>query len=211
MSGHQRSPTVRRNRRSRALQLRQLGYRRREIRIVVPKVMEHRGVRSRVAGQGLVDGRCSRPGACRMPPAGAGAPPASDSRSWCRPRGCRARHWWPPRGWSPSQRQAAAHTAPAEPRSAGPGPGRAKSPLKQCIEHLFEAESGMLLTQSGSIAGHIGARAGASSGLDRASAVLLAASMLSVRRFCASPRPACGRPPAVAVFGRRTPGRMRLS
>jgi hypothetical protein len=38
MGGHRRSPTVRRNRRSRALRLKQLGRRRREIQIVVPKV-----------------------------------------------------------------------------------------------------------------------------------------------------------------------------
>jgi hypothetical protein len=38
VSGHQRSPRVQRNRRSLALQVTQLGERRREIRIVVPKV-----------------------------------------------------------------------------------------------------------------------------------------------------------------------------
>ena len=38
MGGHQRSPTVRRNRRSRALRLKQLGEHRREVRIVVPTV-----------------------------------------------------------------------------------------------------------------------------------------------------------------------------
>jgi hypothetical protein len=38
MGGHQRSSTVQRNRRSRALRLKQLGERRREVQIVVPKV-----------------------------------------------------------------------------------------------------------------------------------------------------------------------------
>jgi hypothetical protein len=51
MGGHHRSCTVWRNRRSLALQLRHLGLCEWAIRIVVPKVVEHRGVRSRVAGQ----------------------------------------------------------------------------------------------------------------------------------------------------------------
>jgi hypothetical protein len=45
MGGHQRSPTVRRNRRSRALRLRQLGLRRREVQIVVPTVRKLRSLR----------------------------------------------------------------------------------------------------------------------------------------------------------------------
>jgi hypothetical protein len=49
----------------------------------------------------FVDGRGSPLAAGRTPVAGAGAPAASGSRSWCRRRGCRARPWRPPRGqWS---------------------------------------------------------------------------------------------------------------
>jgi hypothetical protein len=39
------------------------------------------------------------------------------------------------------------------PRSAAPGPGRVKSPQRQGIERVFEAESGMLPIALGSTAG----------------------------------------------------------
>jgi hypothetical protein len=59
----------------------------------------------------------------------------------------------PPLGWWPSRRRAAARTAAAAPRSAGPGPGRAKSPPGQPIELMFEGASGMLPTAAGRAAG----------------------------------------------------------
>jgi hypothetical protein len=75
----------------------------------------------------FVDGRGIHLAAGRTPLVGAGAPAASGSRSWCHRRGCRARRWRPPYRWWPGRRRAALRTAPAAPRSAGPGPGRAKS------------------------------------------------------------------------------------
>jgi hypothetical protein len=101
----------------------------------------------------FVDGRGSRLGVGRMPLAGAGAPAASGSRSWCRRRRCRARRWRPPHRWWPGRRRAAPRTAAAAPRSAGPGPGRAKSPPEQVIEQVFGTESGMLPTATGWTAG----------------------------------------------------------
>jgi transposase len=57
--------------------------------------------------------------------------------------------WRPARGRWPGRRRAALRTAPAAPRSAGPGPGLAKSPPRQASEHMFGIESGMLLTATG--------------------------------------------------------------
>src|SRR5215216_264930 len=57
-----------------------------------------------------------------------------------------ARPWQPACRRRPGRRRAAPRTAPAALRSAGPGPGRARSPPNQAIEHEFESESGMLLT-----------------------------------------------------------------
>jgi hypothetical protein len=94
----------------------------------------------------FVDGRDSRLAAGRTPLAGAGAPAASGSRSWCHRRGGRARRWRPPRGWWPGRCRAAPRIALTVPRSAGPGPGHAKSPPKQTIEQRFDAESGILPT-----------------------------------------------------------------
>jgi hypothetical protein len=108
---------------------------------------------------GFVGGRRSRLGAGGTPRAEAGAQAASGSRPWCRPRGGRARRWRPAPGWLPGRRQAARHTGRAAPRSAGPGPGRARSPLKHGIEHMFEVESGILLTalpRPHGTLGHIG-------------------------------------------------------
>ena len=89
----------------------------------------------------FVGGRGSRRGAGRTPRAGAAAQAASGSRSWCRRRGCTARPWRPTHGRWRGRRRATRRTAPAALRSAGPGPGRARSPLDQCIEHKFEIES----------------------------------------------------------------------
>jgi hypothetical protein len=97
-----------------------------------------------VGATAFVDGRGSRLAAGRMPPAGAGAPAASGSRSWCRRRGGTARRWRPTRGRWPGRRRAAPRTAAAVPPSAGPGPGRAKSPPDQAIEHKFEMGSATL-------------------------------------------------------------------
>jgi hypothetical protein len=87
---------------------------------------------------GSVGGRGNRPGAGHRPRVGAAAPAASGSRSWCRRRGRTARFWRPARPRWPGRRRAAPRTAPAALRSAGPGLGRARCPLKQTIEHLFE-------------------------------------------------------------------------
>jgi hypothetical protein len=83
---------------------------------------------------GCVGGRGSRHGAGGTPRAGAGAQVASGSRPWCHLRGCRARRWRPRRGRWPGRRRVARHTGRAVPRSAGPGPGPARSPRRQCIE-----------------------------------------------------------------------------
>jgi hypothetical protein len=98
-------------------------------------------------------GRRSRHGAGRTPQAGAAAQAASGSRSWCRRRGRTARAWRPARGRRPSRRRAALRTALTAPRSAGPGPGLAKSPPRQASEHMFGIKSGMLPTRpDGSVA-----------------------------------------------------------
>jgi hypothetical protein len=109
---------------------------------------------------GFVDGRGTRLAAVRTPLAGAGAPAASGSRSWCRRRGCRARRWRPSPGWWPGRRRAAPRIAPAAPRSAGPSPGRARSPPNQGIEHKFESGSGTLRSPTGPLRAWVG-RAGA--------------------------------------------------
>jgi hypothetical protein len=93
-----------------------------------------------------VGGRGSRPGAGRTPQAGGAAQAASGSRPRYRPRGGTARCLRPAPGWFPSPRRAAPRTALAVLRSAGPGPGRARSPPRQGIEHVFETQSRMLLT-----------------------------------------------------------------
>ena len=108
----------------------------------------------------FVDGRGSRLAAGRTPLAGAAAQAASDSRSWCRRRVRRARRRRPPPGWRPSRRRAAPRTAPAAPRSAGPGPGRARSPPTEGIEHKFENESGTLRSPTEPLTAYAG-RAGA--------------------------------------------------
>ena len=87
---------------------------------------------------GFVDGRGSRLAVGRMPLAGAGVPAASGSRSWCRRRRCRARPRRPARARWRGRRRATPRTAAAAPRSAGPSPGRAKSPPDQRIEHKFD-------------------------------------------------------------------------
>jgi hypothetical protein len=97
-------------------------------------------------------GRRSRHGAGRTPQAGAAAQAASGSRSWCHRRGRMAGAWRPARGRKPGQRRAAQRTAPMAPRSAGPGPGLAKSPPRQPSEQMFGFESGTLLTATGWIA-----------------------------------------------------------
>jgi hypothetical protein len=108
---------------------------------------------------GFVDGRGSRRGAGRTPRAGVAAPAASGSRPCGHQRGGRARRWQSPPEWWPGRRRAALRTAPAALRSAGSGPGRARSPLEQSIELVFEIESGILLTAvpgpDGTL-GHIG-------------------------------------------------------
>jgi hypothetical protein len=117
------------------------------------------------------DGRGSRLAAGRMPRAGAGVPAASGSRSWCRRRTygstlAAARRWWPGR------RRAAPRTAPAALRWAGPAPGRAKSPPKESIEHLFATGSAFLLTAGQWTLGHLEAYiATVSSGPSRSLAV----------------------------------------
>jgi hypothetical protein len=122
-----------------------------------PKVTERRGPHESLAGS--VDGRCSLPAADRMPQAVVAAQAASGSRPWCRPRGCRARDWRPARGRWLGRRPVARHTDRAVPRSAGPAPGRARSPPEQGIELVFEIESGILLTAvpaADGTLGHIG-------------------------------------------------------
>jgi len=74
---------------------------------------------------------------------------ASGSRFWRRRRVYRARPWRRPRGGWLGRRRAARRTAPAAPRSAVPGQGRAKSPPIQNIEHEFEAPSTFLRTTTG--------------------------------------------------------------
>jgi hypothetical protein len=49
------------------------------------------------------------------------------------------------------------------PRTAGPGPGRARSPLKQITEQMFETESRMLRTATAPLTACLG-RAGAADG-----------------------------------------------
>ena len=97
----------------------------------------------------FVDGRGSRLGAGRTPLGAADAPAASGSRSWCRRRGGRAPPWRLVRGRWRGRRRAAARIAPAEPRSAGPRPRRARSPPNQRIEHKFEIGSGALRSPTG--------------------------------------------------------------
>ena len=92
----------------------------------------------------FVDGLGSRLAAGRTPLAEAGAPTASDSRSWCRWRRCRARCRRPPLGGWPSRRRAVPRTALVALRSAGPDLGRAKSPPAQVIEHSFGSQSATL-------------------------------------------------------------------
>jgi len=96
------------------------------------------GPRTRAGWQECADGRCSHRAVGRTPLAGAAAQAASGSKSWCRPRGCRARRWRPPRGRLSGRCQAAPRTAPAAPRSAGPGSGRARPPPRQTSEQTFE-------------------------------------------------------------------------
>src|SRR5215217_679071 len=109
---------------------------------------------------GSVGGRGNRRGAGRRPRAGAAAQAASGSRSWCRRRGCTARLWRPARTRWRGRRRAAPRTAPAAPRSAGPRPGRARSPPNQTIEHKFESESGTLPSPPGPPTGLGGPRWG---------------------------------------------------
>jgi hypothetical protein len=109
---------------------------------------------------GSVGGRGSRPGAGHTPRAGAAAQAASGSRSWCRRRGGTARPCRPARRRWPGRRRATPRTAPAAPRSAGPGPGRAKSPPTQGIEHKFESESRTLRSPTEPLRARAG-RAGA--------------------------------------------------
>jgi hypothetical protein len=97
----------------------------------------------------FVDGRGSRLAAGHTPLAGAGAPAASGSRSWCRRRGGRARRWRPPPGPWPGRHPAAPRTAAAAPRSAGPSLGRARSPPDHSIEHKFEGGSAALRSPPG--------------------------------------------------------------
>jgi hypothetical protein len=84
------------------------------------------------------DGRGSRLAAGRTPRAGAAAPAASGSRSWCRRRGGRAQRWRPPHRWWPGRRQAAPRSAPASPRSAQfravPSPHRRRLPNACLVE-----------------------------------------------------------------------------
>ena len=100
------------------------------------------------------DDRGSRLAVCHMPRVGADVPAASSSRSWCRRRGGRARCWRPAHRRWPGRRRAAARTAAAAPRSAGPGPGRAKSPPEQPIELMFEGRIGNATDAAGRSTGH---------------------------------------------------------
>jgi hypothetical protein len=106
----------------------------------------------------FVDGRGSRLAAGRTSLGGAGAPAVSGSRSWCRRRGGRARPWRPACGRWLGRRRAAARTAPAGPRAAGPSPRRARSPLDQRIEHRFERGSGALRSPTGPLGAWRGSR-----------------------------------------------------
>jgi hypothetical protein len=182
---------------------------------------------------GFVGGRGSRLAAGRTPLVGAAAQAASGSRSWRHRRGGRARRWRPPHRWWPDRRRAAPRTAPAAPRSAGPGPGRATSPPDQCIEHKFEGESATLLSPTGAaqrlgeppataaqrnLGGQQwtgganeprGQRPVWSDELGRespGSALSRQPPQGLVRLFSTVSRPACGRPPQAAALGRRQPG-----
>jgi hypothetical protein len=64
ISGHQRSPTVQRNRRSLAVQLKKLGRCKQAIRIVVPKVIERRGAVLTYRRPESFHGPCSRQPKC---------------------------------------------------------------------------------------------------------------------------------------------------
>jgi len=55
-------------------------------------------------------------------------------------RGCRARRCRPAHGCWPGRRRAAPRTAPAAPRSAGPSPGRARSPRDQVSNTISRVE-----------------------------------------------------------------------
>jgi hypothetical protein len=99
----------------------------------------------------FVDGRGSRHAAGHTLLAEAGAPAASGCGSWRRRRGGKARPWRPTRGRWRGRRGAAPRTAPAAPRSAGPGPGAVKCPPTQNIEQKFEAELGILLTATAAV------------------------------------------------------------
>jgi hypothetical protein len=110
--------------------------------------VRHRGswrCRSSWSGRRLADsataafvgGQGSRLAAGRTPLVGTGVPAASGSRSWCRQRVHTARRQRLPPGEWPSRRRAAPRTATTAPRSAGPGPGHAKSPPSQAIELMF--------------------------------------------------------------------------
>jgi hypothetical protein len=140
----------------------------------------------------FVDGRGSRLAGGRRPLAGAGAPAASGSRSWCHRHGPTARRWRPPDRWWPGRRRAAPRTAPAALQSAGPGLGRAKSPPEQAIEHVFGIPSAMLPTATGRIVGHIGGTdhrsAQVNSGQSRQARILVDGRL---RRCAAGPEPAC--------------------
>jgi hypothetical protein len=105
---------------------------------------------------GSVDGRGSRPVAGSRPRAGVVAQAASGSRSWCRRRRCTASPQRPPCGGWPGPRRAALRTAPAAPRSAVPGQGRAKSPPTQDIEHEFENPSSVLRIATGTTSADAG-------------------------------------------------------
>jgi hypothetical protein len=146
-SGSQRSPAVRRPCRSRVRSCRNRPGWRTLIRMRSSwndRVPDRCGLTSRRPRS--VDGQCSRPVAAGRPQAEAAAQAASGSRSWCHRRGHTARRRRPARPRWPGRRRAAPRTAPAALRSAGPGPGRARSPPNQSIEHKFEIESQILPT-----------------------------------------------------------------
>jgi hypothetical protein len=70
----------------------------------------------------FVGGRGNRLAGGRTPPAGAAAPAAAGSRSWCRQHRCRARRWPPPpRWWAKSTSSSFAH------RCSGAAIGRPRS------------------------------------------------------------------------------------
>jgi hypothetical protein len=152
--------------------------------------------------------------------------------AWCRRRGCRARRWWPPHRWWPGSHRAAVRIAPAAPRSAGPSPGRARSPPEQGIEHKFESESRTLpsptvgpLTARGGRAGAATRRnLGDSNRQQETTDVEVSSGFAAIHLGSETPglrfhtaeatgscethlyspqgRP-CGRPPAAAVLGRQ--------